>query len=82
MELDRLGPQPLYRQLAAELRRRILSGQYPPDRPLPPKPAICEEFGVSMRTVNDALRVLREDGMVVTQVGKGVFVTRRSKWRT
>ena len=71
---------PKYRQLADIMRRRILSGDIPPHRPLPSKKQMMQEFGVSAGTVDRAVAVLREEGYVHTVIGLGIFVKAREEW--
>lgn len=70
-----LGPEAIYRQIAAILRTRIERGTYPPGHAIPSTAALCEEFGVSHKTVRAAVAVLVEEGLVVTAHGRGVYVT-------
>ncbi|TMR41493.1 winged helix-turn-helix domain-containing protein [Actinomadura geliboluensis] len=72
VDLD--GPEPLYRQVAAEIERRIEDGVYQPGRRVPSSAALSDEFGVSRRTAVEALGVLREKGVVRGVVGRGTFV--------
>lgn len=72
--IDLDGPEPLYRQVAAELERRIDAGVYPPDRRVPSSASLAREFGVSRRTTVEALRLLRERGRVYGVIGRGTFV--------
>jgi GntR family transcriptional regulator len=68
------GP-PLYRQLAAILRRKIRAGDYMPGRLLPSEGTLARDYGVSRQTVRKALALLRdEDGLVETAVGRGSYV--------
>lgn len=75
MALDFQGKTPLYRQLAAELRALIDSGEIPPGRALPSKKAIQQRWGVSQQTTEKALGLLRADGLIETSMGRGLFVT-------
>ncbi|MER6510344.1 GntR family transcriptional regulator [Nonomuraea sp. NPDC001636] len=59
------------------LQRRIESGEYPPGTLLPSENQLIQEFGVSRPTVVAALRVLREQGWIESQQGKGRFVRGR-----
>src|ERR1700676_5533964 len=60
-----------------ELRRRIQSGEYPPGSLLPSEHQLSDEFAIARPTVVRALRVLRADGWIETQQGKGSFVRGR-----
>src|ERR1700728_5262181 len=68
---------PKYAQVIDELRRRIESGQYPPGSLLPSEHQLSDEFQIARPTAVRALRVLREDGWIETQQGKGSFVRGR-----
>src|ERR1700722_10108038 len=68
---------PKYAQVVAEIQRRIESGQYPPGSLLPSEHQLSDEFRVARPTVVRALRVLRQDGWIETQQGKGSFVRGR-----
>ncbi|MEV4249139.1 GntR family transcriptional regulator [Streptosporangium canum] len=68
---------PKYAQLIAELERRIDSGEYPAGSPLPSEHTLMAEFGMARPTVVKALGVLRDQGWIITQQGKGRFVRGR-----
>jgi GntR family transcriptional regulator len=83
MEIDHEGRIPKYVQLAAILRGQIERGEFPPDRPIPAKKALQQTYGVSQGTAERAVDLLRQEGLVETSSGRGVFVIppeeRRSK---
>jgi DNA-binding GntR family transcriptional regulator len=68
---------PKYAQVIDEIRQRIESGEYPPGSLLPSEHQLSEEFQIARPTVVRALRVLRQDGWIETQQGKGSFVRGR-----
>jgi GntR family transcriptional regulator len=68
---------PKYAQVIEELRRRIESGEYAPGSLLPSEHQLSDEFQIARPTVVRALRVLRQDGWIETQQGKGSFVRGR-----
>lgn len=72
MKADSSGP--LYLRLATALRDEIVSGQFPVGSLLPTEEGLCERFGVSRHTVREALRLLREDGLVSSRRGAGTRV--------
>src|SRR5262249_11913970 len=53
------------------------SGEYPPGSLLPSEHQLSDEFQIARPTVVRALRVLRQDGWIETQQGKGSFVRGR-----
>jgi GntR family transcriptional regulator len=63
---------PLYVQVAALLRARIESGEL--TSRLPSLKTITQEYGVSHITAEKALQVLRDEGLVVTVIGRGSYV--------
>ena len=63
---------PLYEQLAAILRARIASGDL--KTRLPSVRTLTEEYGVSHITAEHAITILRDEGLVVTVIGRGTFV--------
>lgn len=69
---------PLYYQLETILRKKITSGGYSPDVPLPSEDALAEEYEVSRITVRQALSSLEKDGLVIRQRGKGTFVSEKA----
>lgn len=74
MTLDFEGKEPLYRQLASVLRAMIDSGEIPAGRALPSKKSIQQRWGVSQNTVERALALLKDEGLIETSMGKGLFV--------
>jgi DNA-binding GntR family transcriptional regulator len=67
--------EPRYRRLARELRAAIQSGEHPVGSQLPPELEICRRYGVSRHTARDAIRLLREAGLVDRRRGAGTTVT-------
>lgn len=61
-------------RLAAELRRRILSGEIAPGLRLPPERTLAEEWDANRHTVREALRLLEAQGLLETRQGSGATV--------
>jgi GntR family transcriptional regulator len=66
--------EPMYRQIARELRQRITSGELGPGQQLPTELALCELHGASRNTIRDAIKWLTTNGLVETRPGQGTFV--------
>ncbi len=66
-----------YERVTGIVRSRIEDGTYPPGSLLPSQHDLAREFSVSRPTVIEALRVLRQDGWIETQPGRGSFVRGR-----
>lgn len=74
MTIDREGPVPPYRQIAGILRGRIEDGTIPPGRRIPSLVEMEAEFGVARDTLRKAVQVLKDEGLVHTVTGMGVYV--------
>ncbi|WP_051399530.1 GntR family transcriptional regulator [Haloechinothrix halophila] len=78
MELDPDDPRPPYQQLANVLRASILTRKIEPGDKLPSGTELAERFGVARMTVQQAIRLLRDEGLVVSRQGSGVYVRERT----
>jgi GntR family transcriptional repressor for pyruvate dehydrogenase complex len=63
--------------IVEQVRGRIRSGELNVGDRLPSERALCEQFGVSRRTVREAFRMLEATGHITIKLGKGggAFVT-------
>ena len=59
-------------QVAARIRGQIAAGELGPK--LPSHVDLAEQLGVAPRTVQRALDILRDEGVVFTVPGRGTFV--------
>lgn len=66
--------KPMYLSVADEIERRIRAGEMLPRTRVPSARSLAAEAGVSTRTSEAALRVLRERGLTVAVHGVGTFV--------
>jgi DNA-binding GntR family transcriptional regulator len=71
------GPR-RYQTVIDVLRQEILSGACAVGEKLPTEDALCRRFGVSRHTIREALRQLREEGLVASRQGAGTVVVRRA----
>jgi GntR family transcriptional regulator len=67
---------PLYRRVVRTLKQEIVTGVYPVDSRLPPEAELRRRFDVSRHTVREALRELRDAGLVESRQGLGTTVLR------
>ncbi|SCD47031.1 regulatory protein, gntR family [Streptomyces sp. BpilaLS-43] len=67
--------RPPYLQAAEALRDAILNGEFRPGERLPSANVLGDRFGVSSSTVQNALRVLKREGLVYSQLGRGSYVS-------
>lgn len=77
VSIDHDGDVPIYVQLADILRARIESGELAPRRPVPSKRSLMQQYGVAGGTIDKAIAILREEGLVRTVIGRGIYVTQR-----
>lgn len=66
--------RPLYMQVALELKAEIVNGVYPVGSLIPTEDELCKRFAISRHTVREALRVLREEGLISSRRGAGTIV--------
>jgi DNA-binding GntR family transcriptional regulator len=57
-----------------DLRERILSGSYSPWSAIENEAVLCKRYGVSRPTLQKAIAHLKQDGLVHSRQGSGVFV--------
>lgn len=70
---------PLHLVISEKLRHRITDGDYQAGEQLPSEHQLMAEFAVSRITVRRAVANLVQQGLVVAQQGKGVFVKPQQK---
>jgi DNA-binding GntR family transcriptional regulator len=71
---DTNDPRPPYLQVADDLRREIAAGEFTPGQKLPSGRELARQYGVAPMTINHAMAVLRDEGIVISYQGRGVFV--------
>jgi GntR family transcriptional regulator len=74
--------EPLYRVVVHALKSEILLGKYSVGAPLPSEQALLRRFKVSRHTVREALRHLRDLGLVESHQGRGTLVRNAAGPRT
>jgi DNA-binding GntR family transcriptional regulator len=79
LEIDPHAPEPSYRQLAGQLRARIISGQIQPREPLPSITYMVQETGLAVGTVRRAIALLVEEEYAYTVPGRGTFAAERTE---
>ena len=72
--INRDSYEPAYAQLANILRHSMATGILRPGDQIPSEAQLCERYSVSPMTVRRAINLLVDQGMVVTEQGRGTFV--------
>jgi len=65
----------LFEQIVEQVEESIFSGQIKPGDQLPAERDLAQRFGVSRTAVREAIKALREKGLVEAFSGRGTFVT-------
>jgi GntR family transcriptional regulator, transcriptional repressor for pyruvate dehydrogenase complex len=65
----------LYEQIVQQIEESILKGALKPGDQLPAERDFARQFGVSRTAVREAVKALREKGLVEAYPGRGTFVT-------
>ena len=68
----------IYEQIVQQIEELIRENRLKPGDQLPPERELAQQFGVSRTAVREAVKALREKGLVEAYSGKGVFVTHGS----
>jgi GntR family transcriptional regulator len=68
---------PMYRQIAEDLREQIESGRLEPGQQLLTEIELRDRYGASRNTVRDAIKLLTALGLVETRPGQGTFVPKK-----
>ena len=74
MSLNPADSRPLYQQLAALLRAQIYAGELAPNAQVPTESELAGRYDASRNTVRLALALLRTEGLITSQRGRGSFV--------
>jgi GntR family transcriptional repressor for pyruvate dehydrogenase complex len=65
----------LYEQIVQQVEESIVKGSFKPGDQLPPERELAQQFGVSRTAVREAVKALREKGLVEAYPGRGTFIT-------
>ena len=70
--------QPIYDQIASQLKAQIIAGKLKPGEPLPSIRALAKDLKISVITTKRAYDELEAAGFVNTVAGKGCFVAEKN----
>lgn len=68
--------EPLYQRIVEDFREAIESGDMRPGEMLPSEPELIARYRMSKSTVGKAIAILKAEGLVYSQRGRGVFARR------
>ena len=72
---DKAGPS-LHQRIRSDIEGRIASGEWPPGHRIPFEHELMSQYGCSRMTVNKAVAMLAQSGMIQRRRRAGSFVTR------
>lgn len=69
---------PLYVQIANEIRNSINQGNYKKGEKLPSEAQFSEQFAVNRHTIRQAIAILKLEGLLRVDRGRGMFVAQKT----
>ncbi len=72
-----MAAEPMYRQIAEDLRLKIETGDLPQGSQLPTEIELMEQYNASRNTVRDAIKLLTTRTLVETRPGQGTYVVEK-----
>ncbi len=73
-------PARLGTAVLATLVETIVSGELPPESPLPTESTLCDAFAVSRTVIRESLKLLEAKGLVRVRQGQGTTVEPTEQW--
>jgi GntR family transcriptional regulator len=73
-QVDPAGSEPIYRQIAQQVREGVARGRLKPHEQLPSSRELSRLLVVNPNTINHAYAELERSGVLYTRRGLGVFV--------
>jgi DNA-binding LacI/PurR family transcriptional regulator len=78
MSIDTGNPEPLYEQVANDIKAKIATGALKSGDQLATQSELADQYSVSLITIKKALSDLSREGVIYARVGKGTYVSSRS----
>lgn len=72
--VDATASEPIFEQLAHQIRVSILHGTLTPGEKLPPARQLAEALEVNLHTVLHSYQLLRDEGLIELRRGRGAIV--------
>ena len=66
--------KPIYLQIADELKSNIQQQSYLPGDKLPTEKNLADRFQVNRHTIRNAIAILKEEGLIRVDRGRGMYV--------
>lgn len=68
-----------YRAVADDIRSKILTGAYSSKNALPEQVILAKEYNTSRMTIQKALEILRNEGLIYSARGSGTYVRKNAR---
>jgi GntR family transcriptional regulator len=78
LRIDPTSAEPLFAQLAAQVRGAVLRGELEPGTRLPGAREVAASLDVNLHTVLHAYQDLRDEGLIELRRGRGAVVAARA----
>jgi GntR family transcriptional repressor for pyruvate dehydrogenase complex len=75
MNYKPVSSERIYEQIVSQIEEQVLTGELHEGDRLGSERELAEQFGVGRAAVREAIKVLKEKGLVSVQPGKGTFIT-------
>lgn len=74
LTLSQTDGRPMYLQIIDQVRHKVAIGDWPPGAEMPSIRQLAADLRVSVITVRRAYQELEQEGVILTQAGRGSFV--------
>ena len=78
IKISNLNSQPIYEQIADQIKGLIMSGELKEGHSLPSMRLLAKELRISVITTKRAYEELEREGFIISMTGKGSFVARQN----
>jgi DNA-binding FadR family transcriptional regulator len=76
VEYDQITRRHLYEEVANKLEKMVMDEILKPGDKLPPEKNLAENFGISRNILREALKTLKERGLIEVRTGDGVYIVK------
>jgi len=74
LTLSQTSGKPMYLQIIDQVRHKVAIGDWPPGTEMPSIRQLAADLSISVITVKRAYQDLEQEGVILTQPGRGSFV--------
>jgi GntR family transcriptional repressor for pyruvate dehydrogenase complex len=76
IQYDQINRKHLYEEVAIQIEKMVLNETLKVGDKLPPEKNLAENFGVSRNILREALKTLKERGLIEVRTGDGVYIVK------